>query len=111
MKNYFVWAIDEPVYVTGNPWSLNGIADEAWAVDPIRYTAAMRVNGPPPKMFRGGLADLPGVTGSGLDPQELEKVPYRLRHFVAGLTDLEQAQSLVGKITEGLPQVWLTSDL
>ncbi|WP_032393343.1 hypothetical protein [Rhodococcoides fascians] len=102
LKNSFAFGLGYtgPKTVTGSPFSRNGFADEARAARPIEYAAALRVNGAPPEMFCDGHADLPDATASGLDPKELYKVPYQFRHCVAGVKDLAEARSLVGKTAD-----------
>lgn len=67
--------------VTLDPYGPNPI-EEDMKGSPA-YAPAKASGVPVPKMFQGGNADLPVFTASGIDPQLLMKLPYRMRHAVA----------------------------
>jgi hypothetical protein len=77
-----------------DPWALNPLADDLHQANPTVYTIAVQRAGPPPKMFTDGIADLPAFTSSGLDPGELLRLPYTLRHHAASLSDRAQLHGL-----------------
>jgi len=62
----------------------NPLLDDLRQTVPAVYAAAMR-EGPPPTMF--GTGDLPPFTASGIDPQQLMRVPWFARHEAAAATN------------------------
>jgi hypothetical protein len=67
--------------VTIDPWRPNPIADDASLSVPVTYNAAQVSGGEPPTFF--ALGDLPTFLASGVDPQVLTSLPYRVRHAAA----------------------------
>lgn len=74
--------------MTINPYDPNPLADLARAEDAVRYEQVAAVV-PPSKMFAGGTSDVPAFTASGIDPQLLLRLPYRVRHAAAATPDVQ----------------------
>lgn len=70
-----------------NPYAPNPLADDYEQVNPATYATAVAKAGPPPKMFDGGMSDLPPFTASGVDPQVLLRLPFTARHAAAAVPD------------------------
>jgi hypothetical protein len=77
-----------------DPYGLNPLLDDYRQINPVLVDIATRQNGEPPKMFLGGLADLPEFTSSGIPPESLLRLPFRIRHAVAAEPSLPKAQHL-----------------
>lgn len=67
------------VYV--DPWSVNGLLDDAVQAIPATVNAAIVSNGDAPTLFESG--DLPPFTASGVDPKILASLPWKVRHAAA----------------------------
>jgi len=67
------------VYV--DPWSVNALLDDAVQSIPATVNAVIVSNGDAPTMFESG--DLPPFTASGIDPQVLASLPWKVRHAAA----------------------------
>lgn len=77
-----------------DPYGLNPLIDDYRAINPLLVDIATRQNGEPPKLFLGGLADLPDFTASGLPPEALLRLPFGVRHAAATEVSLPWAQHL-----------------
>ena len=86
--------INTSAQVSIDPYAINPLADDYAAVNPARYTDAVRYGGPPPRMFDDGTRDLPAATASGVDPYFLGWLPYGVRHYAADLPTEEQVHAL-----------------
>lgn len=77
------------VYV--DPFDTNPLEQEAaWRWHELYMAKTSQA----PKMFQGGQADVPAFTASGLDPQQLLKLPAGVRHYAAAEPDLEKVHGL-----------------
>lgn len=74
--------------VSLDPYSANPLADDYRAVNPETYAVAVKMAGPPPKLFAAGTQDLPTFCASGIDPALLRGIPYTARHAVAAMSSL-----------------------
>lgn len=78
-----------------DPFRKNPLAADAAAVAEVDYRRAREANGPPPKLFTGGEADLPPFTASDLAPFHLERLPYTMRHAIAAMAGTSAAFDLI----------------
>ena len=78
--------------VNVDPWSVNVLADDLEQSNAWVYAQAI-ADGPPPKMFANGTADLPAFTASGIDPQLLLQVPGLCRHALAAEPNIAVVQA------------------
>lgn len=85
----FLAADNREVYV--DPFDGNPLEQEAAYRWPELHSAK---KSPAPKLFQGGQADVPAFTASGLDPQQLLKLPAGVRHYAAAEPDLERVHGL-----------------
>jgi hypothetical protein len=77
-------AFGRGVNVTIDPWAPNPLLDDLRQSQPANFAAAS-AEAPAPTLFESG--DLPPFTASGVDPQQLVRLPYTLRHAAAGTSD------------------------
>lgn len=84
---------DRPRVVTVDAYTPNPLADEVHALWPTEYAIATRINGPAPRMFLAGTADVPVFTASGFEPASLLVLPYRTRHYVSAEPSIAVAQA------------------
>lgn len=93
------------LFVNGNvsidPWSENGVAAEYRAMWPEEFAIAARFHAKDdpklPGMFAGGKQNFPTATASGIDPEMLAQVPYRVRHAIAGEPSQARAYAMLEK--------------
>lgn len=78
-------AFSEHRQVDIDPYSANPL-EQDMANSPA-YAPAKASGVPVPKMFQGGTADLPVFTASGIDPAQLMKLPFTMRHAMAAEPD------------------------
>jgi hypothetical protein len=90
-------SFDPKIATSVDPWAANGLADEYREAYPEDFAIATRVNGPVPKMFVAGKADLPDMVSAGYDPAALMRVPWRMRHYVAAEPVASTAHALIEK--------------
>lgn len=77
-----------------DPYSPTALEDEYKSINPNVYSLALRDVGPAPKMFLAGTSSLPEFTASGIAPESLLKLPYRVRHAAAADPDRSSVQRL-----------------
>ena len=70
-----------------DPYSPTALEDEYKSINSNVYSLALRDVGPAPKMFLAGTSSLPEFTASGIAPESLLKLPYRVRHAAAADPD------------------------
>lgn len=83
--------------VTIDPYGTNPLADEHKQYDPGYVQRRQLAGGWPglaPKLFTSGSEDLPAFTASGIDPQLLLRLPYRIRHYAAAMVSPDQVYEL-----------------
>ena len=80
-----------------DPYANTALADDLAGLVSWQYRHALADRGEPPKMFNGGLTDLPSFTASGIDLQILLQVPARCRHAIAAERDLGTAYEMIQK--------------
>ena len=78
-----------------DPYGLNPLADDFRSVSPALYAQAVHHGGRPPKMFTGGVLNLPVYTASGIDPHWLTELPYTARHYAADLATEDEVTALI----------------
>jgi hypothetical protein len=85
----------------------NPLAEAIRNTNPLRYDRVIAIK-TPPKMFAGGAADHPAFTASGIDPEQLLKLPYGVRHAAAAEPDITKVYALFEQYAEGV--MLLSSD-
>jgi hypothetical protein len=80
----------------------NPLAEAIRSTNPLRYDQVIAIKAPP-KMFAGGAADYPAFTASGIDPEQLLKLPYGVRHAAAAEPDITRVYAMFEQYAEGVP--------
>lgn len=89
------WINGDRFEITVDVRGSNPLEDDVRQTSPAAYAASVKVAGPCPKLFSGGLSDLPVFTASGVDPAVLRTVPAPQRHALAAEPDRAKVFALV----------------
>ncbi|MCH1867083.1 hypothetical protein [Nocardioides sp. CFH 31398] len=90
-----------------DPYSANPLAEMLAERDPWRFDRLTKVS-TPPKMFANGTADVPAFTASGIEPNELLRLPFGVRHAVAENPDIVAVYQMFEQYA-GIPEMEIDS--